>query len=167
MAFMIPNLLRRLVGEGSLTIAFISVFTKLKQDEGEEAAGKFVTSFWTLMTLVLAALTLLGILFSPQIVSLFTNPEFRANPEKFGLAVELTRGLFPYLFFIGLVALSMGILNSYKRFFAPAIAPVLLNVAWILSLLALKDFFEQPGRVLVFGILLGGSLQLALSRYLF
>ncbi len=162
-AFMIPNLLRRLVGEGSLTIAFVSVFTKLKQDEGEEVARKFATSFWTLMTLVLTALTLLGILLSPQIVTLFTNPEFRADPEKFGLAVELTRGLFPYLFFIGLVALSMGILNSYKRFFAPAFAPVLLNIAWILSLLVLKDFFEQPGHVLVFGILLGGVLQLILQ----
>jgi putative peptidoglycan lipid II flippase len=162
-AFMIPNLLRRLVGEGSLTIAFVSVFTKLKQDEGEEDANKFATSFWTLMILVLAGLTVLGIVFSPQIVWLFTNPEFQASPEKFELAIELTQGLFPYLFFIGLVALSMGILNSYKKFFAPAFAPVLLNMAWILSLLALKDFFKQPGHVLVFGILLGGALQLLLQ----
>ncbi len=162
-AFMIPNLLRRLVGEGSLTVAFISVFTKLRSEGGEEEARLFVRSFWTLMTVVLAVLTLIGMALSRFIVTLFTNPAFRAEPEKFELAVTLTRQMFPYLFLIGLVALSMGILNSYKRFFASSFHPVLLNFAWIAAVLILRGRLKDPGLILVIGVLAGGLLQLALQ----
>ena len=162
-AFMIPNLLRRLVGEGSLTVAFISVFSKLRQDEGEEVARKFMESFWTLMMVVLAGMTVLGMVFSQEIVYIFTNPKFRANTEQFDLAVTMTRQMFPYLFLIGLVALSMGILNSYKKFFAPAFHPALLNAAWIACVLLLHGRFEQPGLAIIIGVLIGGVLQLALQ----
>jgi len=162
-AFQIPNLMRRMVGEGSLTVAFISVFTKLKNEEGEEVARKFVDSFWTLMTIVLAALTVLGMIFSRQIVYVFTNPAFRADAMKFELAVTMTREMFPYLLAIGLVALSMGILNSHKHFFAPAFSPVLLNVAWITSVLVLHYRFQQQGLSIVLGVLAGGVLQLAMQ----
>ncbi len=162
-AFQIPNLMRRMVGEGSLTVAFISVFTKLKNEEGDEVARRFMSSFWTLMTIVLAGLTVLGMVFSRQIVYVFTNPEFRADPVKFQLAVTMTREMFPYLFLIGLVALSMGILNSYKHFFAPAFSPVLLNVAWIISVLALHYRFPQQGLSIILGVLAGGVLQLAMQ----
>jgi putative peptidoglycan lipid II flippase len=162
-AFMIPNLFRRLVGEGSLTVAFISVFSKLRQDEGEDVARKFMEAFWTLMMVVLAGMVVLGMVFSREIVTLFTNPKFRANTEQFELAVVMTRYMFPYLFLIGLVALSMGILNSYKRFFAPAFHPALLNIAWIASVLLLHHRFERMGLELVIGVLAGGLLQLMLQ----
>ncbi len=167
-AFMIPALLRRLVGEGSLTVAFIPVFTKFRQEHGEDEARRLFSSFWTLVTIVLAAMVVLGMVFSKEIVTLFTNPEFRVSSsgkdtERFLLAVLMTREMFPYLLLIGLTALSMGALNSYKHFFAPAAHPVLLNVAWISSVLLLHHRFPQAGFAIVIGVLAGGLLQLALQ----
>jgi len=167
-AFMIPNLLRRLVGEGSLTVAFIPVFTKLKQERGEDEAKEVLASFFTLMTMVLAVMVALGVVFSREIVALFVSPQFQysaqgAETEKFTLAAAMTAQMFPYLFLIGLTALSMGVLNSYKRFFAPAFHPVLLNAAWIASLFIFHDRFEQAGMSAVAGVLMGGVLQLGLQ----
>lgn len=167
-AFMIPALLRRLVGEGSLTVAFISVFTKFRQEHGEEEARLFLRSFWTLMTIVLAAMVLAGMLFSREVVTIFTNPQFRIGPSgaetpQFALAVVMTRQMFPYLFLIGLTALAMGILNSYKHFFAPSFHPVLLNLSWISCVAVLHGRFEQAGLAVVIGVLAGGVLQLLLQ----
>ena len=162
-AFAIPNLLRRLVGEGALTVAFISVFTKLREEQGEAEAKKLAATFWLLMTLILAGMTALGMVFAREIVTLFTNPEFRSDPVQFELAVDMTRELFPYLFMIGLVALSMGILNSYQRFFAPAFAPVMLNLAWISAIVLLSGPLLESGIAAMIGVLVGGALQLALQ----
>ena len=162
-AFMIPALLRRLVGEGSLTVAFIPVFTKFKKRYGEEAAARFFRSFWTLMSLVLLAMVAMGVIFSREIVGLFANPAFQQDREMFNLAVLMTQQMFPYLFFIGLTALAMGVLNSYRHFFSASFHPVLLNVSWITCVLLLHNKFEQPGLSIVIGVVIGGVLQLALQ----
>ncbi|MFO8057215.1 MAG: murein biosynthesis integral membrane protein MurJ [bacterium] len=162
-AFMIPNLLRRLVGEGSLTIAFISVFTKVRQEEGEEEARRLAATFWLFMTVVLAGLTALGMAFSREITALFTSAEYQAVPYQFDLAADMTRELFPYLFLIGLVAVSMGILNSYRHFFAPAFAPVLLNVCWIAAVVLLHGPLGDSGLSAMIGVLAGGVVQLLLQ----
>jgi putative peptidoglycan lipid II flippase len=161
-AFRIPNLLRRLFAEGSLTISFIPVFTEYDYKHGREEAFMLARSAWWLLTIILAAVAVLGILLSPLIVRVIA-PGFFSSPGKFDLTVLLTRVMFPYILFIGLVALSMGILNALGHFAAPALAPVLLNVAMIGSVLLISPHLAKPSMGLAIGVLIGGCLQLALQ----
>ncbi|NVM22206.1 MAG: murein biosynthesis integral membrane protein MurJ [Desulfobacterales bacterium] len=161
-AFRIPNLLRRLFAEGSLTISFIPVFTEHLYKHGREDAFGLARSAWWILTMILAALTVIGIIVSPFIVRLIAHG-FLALPEKFELTVLLTRIVFPYIFFIALVALSMGILNALGHFAAPAFAPVLLNVAMIGAVLLLSPHLTRPSIGLAVGVIIGGCLQLGLQ----
>ena len=90
-------------------------------------------------------------------------PGFVKAPSQYGLTVFLTRFMFPYIFLISLVALCMGILNSLRHFAAPALSPVVLNLAMILAALTLRDFFEEPIVALAVGVMAGGVLQLAMQ----
>ena len=126
-AFRIPNLLRRLFGEGSLTAAFIPVFSSYLVADKRREARAIAQSAMTLTTICLTLVTIAGIVFSPLIVSLIA-PGFHATPEKFALAVFLNRLMFPYILLISLVALAMGILNADDHFLTPALAPVLLQL---------------------------------------
>ncbi len=157
-AFRIPNLLRRLVGEGSLTVAFIPVYTEYLGQRSKKESDDLVYSSFSVLTLILLGLTAVGIVFSPWIVTIMAYG-FSAEPEKFRLTVLLNRLLFPYIFFIGLVAWGMAVLNSLKHFVAPALAPVLLNISMITCALLLSGFFEQPILSLALGVLLGGLAQ--------
>ncbi|MBW1987933.1 MAG: murein biosynthesis integral membrane protein MurJ [Deltaproteobacteria bacterium] len=158
-AFRIPNLLRRLFAEGSLTIAFVPVFSQRMEDHGQQDAFAMARAGFRLLALVLAGVTVLGIVFAPQVVSVVA-PGFARNPDKLALTVTLTRITFPYVFFICLVALCMGVLNGLGHFFAPAAAPVLLNVAMIGAVFGLAPLFEQPVVGLAWGVIIGGALQL-------
>jgi putative peptidoglycan lipid II flippase len=161
-AFRIPNLLRRLLGEGSLTVAFIPVFTEYLKNKSKESALELASIALTLLSIILVLVSLLGVALSPLVVSLMA-PGFIKNPAQFDLAVFLTRFMFPYIFFISLVALCMGILNSLRHFAAPALSPVILNISMILSVLLLHRYFEQPITSLAVGVMLGGILQLAMQ----
>ena len=161
-AFRIPNLLRRLFAEGSLTISFVPVFTEHLYNRGEKDAFQLARSCWWLLTLTLAVVSLLGVLAAPWIVRVIA-PGFFAVPEKFALTVLLTRIMFPYIFFIGLVALAMGILNALGHFAAPALAPVLLNIAMIGSVILISPHLEKASVGLAIGVMVGGVLQLALQ----
>ena len=158
-AFRIPNLLRRLVGEGSLTASFIPVYSEYISQRSKEEGDELVSASFSVLTIVLIFFTGLGILFSPWIIK-FMAYGFSLEPEKFKLTVLLTRLMFPYIFFIGLVALAMGVLNSWKHFAAPALAPVLLNLAIIACALLLAGFLKEPIISLAIGVLLGGIIQL-------
>ena len=161
-AFRIPNLLRRLFAEGSLTISFVPVFTEyLKKKSKEDAIGLANTVF-TLLSIILVIVTLIGILISPLIVRIIA-PGFTGLPDKYELTVFLTRLMFPYIFFISLVALCMGILNSLRHFAAPALAPVILNICIIGAAIFLRNLFEEPITALAVGVLTGGVLQLAMQ----
>jgi putative peptidoglycan lipid II flippase len=162
MAFTIPNLLRRLFAEGSLTISFVPVFTECLFKRGQEEAFRLARSAWWLLTILLAAVALVGVLLSPLIVKLIARG-FLSSPEKFDLTVLLTRIMFPYIFFISLVALAMGILNALGHFAAPALAPVLLNLTMIGSVLFLSPHLAEPSKGLAIGVIIGGVLQLALQ----
>ncbi|MEA3486232.1 MAG: murein biosynthesis integral membrane protein MurJ [Thermodesulfobacteriota bacterium] len=160
-AFRIPNLLRRLFAEGSLTIAFIPVFTgylKRSKKQAIELAG----IAFTLLSIILVLVSVAGILLSPWIVRIMA-PGFADVPDKYALTVFLTRLMFPYIFFISLVALCMGILNSFRHFAAPALAPVILNICMIAAAFLLKDCFEEPVISLAVGVIVGGVLQLAMQ----
>jgi putative peptidoglycan lipid II flippase len=158
-AFRIPNLLRRLVGEGALTASFIPVYSEYIGQKSKEEGDDLVSASFSVLAVGLILLTGLGILFSPWIIKIMAYG-FSQDPEKFRLTVFLTRLMFPYIFFIGLVALSMGVLNSWKHFTAPALAPVLLNLAIIACALLLAPVLKVPVESLAIGVLLGGVAQL-------
>ena len=161
-AFRIPNLLRRLTAEGALTAGFIPVFTDYLTHKGRDEAMAVARIVFTFVVIFLAVLTFCGVLFADPLIRLFA-PGFLGDPEKFGLAVFLTRLMFPYIFFVSLVALCMGILNSLRHFMAPALSPVLLNVSIILCALLVSPLLAEPITSLAYGVLLGGIAQLLLQ----
>ena len=161
-AYMIPNMLRRFFAEGALTAAFVPTFSETLANKGREEARALANVCFTLLTLVMAAITVIGIVLSPQIVHLM-YPGYAVSPEKFSLTVLLNRLMFPYIFFVSLVALCMGILNTVRHFFTPAISTVFLNISVILAALLLHDRLQVPVVSLAIGVLVGGFLQLALQ----
>lgn len=160
-AFKIPNLFRRFVAEGALTISFIPVYSEYLISKGKDEALALAQKTLTVLLLVLMLLLALGEIFSPQIVAVFAVGF--TDQAKIDLAVFLNRIMFPYLFFVSLVAFAMGYLNSHKYFFAPAFAPVFLNVGIIFGVLVLSRYFAQPLVGVAVGVLIGGLLQAALQ----
>ena len=155
LAYRIPNLFRRLVAEGSMTASFIPVFTSYMREKSKEDVWAFANRlFWTL-ALVAAAITVLGMVFSPAVVHLFAGKNIAGAQ-----AVDLNRIIFPYLFFVSLAALAMGILNSFHIFGLPAATPVFLNLATILFTFAIvRDYFKDSATSIAVGVLVGGVLQ--------
>jgi putative peptidoglycan lipid II flippase len=161
-AFRIPNLFRRLFAEGSLSISFIPVFAGCLAREGKNEANRLAGAAAGLISLILVAVVISGILLSPYIVKIMA-PGFKDTAGKFSLTVSLTRTMLPYLFFICLAALFMGILNVLGHFAAPAFAPALLNISMITSLLFIPAGFGEPVKILAAGVLAGGFLQLLIQ----
>ena len=161
-AFRIPNLLRRLFAEGSLSIAFIPVFTEYLTRHGEATAFDLARAAVRWLSILLVAGAGCGILLAPLIIQVIA-PGFTDSPQKYALTVFMTRLMFPYIFFIGLVALSMGILNVLGHFAAPALAPVLLNLGIIGAAFWIAPHLPQPVVALAIGVMIGGVLQLALQ----
>lgn len=162
-AFRIPNLLRRLFGEGALTAAFIPTFVEYLHKDGVEEAFRVARICLSAVVILLGATVVLGVLASPQIVTLIA-PGFSDLPVKFALTVDLNRIMFPYIFFISLVALSSGILNSLGHFAAPAASPTLLNLAMIGSISLLSGVYGfEPYYGLALGVLVAGFIQLAVQ----
>ncbi len=174
LAYRIPNLLRRLVAEGSMTAAFIPVFSKYLTEKDQDEVWDFANRmFWTL-SLILASLAVLGVIFSPLLVRMFTlDPAlfpsfvvqtFHMSPSKLPMdeTVLLNRLMFPYIFFIGMSALAMGILNSYRIFGVPAFTPVVLNLS-IIALSFCSRWFGHPSYALAVGVVIGGLLQIAIQ----
>ncbi|MFO1462362.1 MAG: murein biosynthesis integral membrane protein MurJ [bacterium] len=160
-AFRIPNLLRRLLAEGNLTMSFVPVFTESFRKSKAEAKQVVDVTF-TILFLLLTLMTLAGILGAGLFVRL-TALGFQEDPEKFALTVRLTKITFPYIFLVSLGALAMGILNARRRFLTPAISPVLLNVGIILGAWLLARHFATPSVGIAWGVILGGVLQLAIQ----
>jgi putative peptidoglycan lipid II flippase len=158
-AFRIPNLWRKLVGEGAMTVSFIPVYTEYRNRRSERESQEVIHIAFTIAGVLLFVLTGLGMIFSPILIKLFALT-WSPTSEKFQLAVTLSRVMFPYLFFTGLFALSMGILNSLRHFFSPAFATVFLNLSIIVSVFLFYDHFQKPVMALAIGVLSGGMLQL-------
>lgn len=162
-AFRIPNLLRRLFGEGSLTMAFIPVFSRIREEEGEEAAQAMARSAMIWLGIILGALTLLVELVAGP-VTMAIAPGFLDNAEQFQATVDLVRICFPYAVFICGVALCMGILNAHDHFLAPALAPAVLNVALISAALIGYYFGLNVAYSMAYGVVAGGICQLLLQQ---
>lgn len=161
-AFRIPNLLRRLLGEGALTVAFVPVFTKTVEEGGKAAAFSLFRNMLTLLALTLFIICVLGVIFAPEVTALIA-PGFKDDPKLFTLTVFLTRLLFPYIFFMGIGALFMGALNSDGRFAASALSPFVGNIAIIAGAAILSPRLDMPVLGLVIGAMAGGALQLAIQ----
>ncbi len=157
-AFRIANLLRRLVGEGAITHAFVPVFTEIKEKRGTEEASLFVRRFFTIFFVILVGLATAGIIFSDRIVALLA-PGFEAVEGKFDLTVSLARIMFPYMVFIGLMAASMGVLNSMRHFTMPALSPVFFNLSLIGATFLAAPLLREPAYALAYGVVFGGLLQ--------
>jgi putative peptidoglycan lipid II flippase len=159
-AYIIPNLLRRLTGEGTMTAAFVPVFTQIKEEKSKEKLWRFANTFFFDLTLIMAILAVCGIIFSPMLVKIIA-PGFKQIPGKWALTVVLTRIMFPYIFLISLAALAMAILNSFHKFAVPAFTPVLFNLAIICLAVIFARNMEEPAYVFAIGVVVGGLFQFA------
>jgi putative peptidoglycan lipid II flippase len=161
-AFRLPNLLRRLFAEGAFSQAFVPILAEYKTRNGDAETRRLIDRVATLLAVVLLAVTALGVVAAPLLIYV-SAPGFAADAERLELTVAMLRVTFPYLFFISLVALAGGVLNTWSRFSIPAFTPTLLNVAFIVGALAAAPYFDPPVMVLAWAVFVGGILQLALQ----
>jgi putative peptidoglycan lipid II flippase len=160
----LPNLFRRLFGEGAFNAAFVPAFTGLLESEGHEAAQKFAEQAAAVMAFWLLGLTLLAELFMPYLMAVLA-PGFEAIPEKFQLAVTLSRITFPYMPLICLTALLSGVLNGLDKFAAAAAAPLVYNIVSIGFMLGLLHVLPTAGHALAYGVSVSGVFQLGLVAW--
>ena len=166
-AFRIPNLFRRLLGEGSLSVSFIPVFVDAHL-ESDLRAKNLVNTMYTLLLIILSTITVFGLLYPDLILSTVLDPTYVAQTEKYELTVHMARIMFLFLFFISSFAFFMGILNALGEFFLPALAPTLWNLAMVVSTLWPEKWLDQSrslnqrGDQLAWGVVIGGFLQCAI-----
>ena len=161
LAFLLPNIFRRLFAEGAFSSGFVPLFSRRLASGGHADAQAFSNEILAVFMPALLVVTVLFEIFMPGLIALIAS-EYRQVPGKFALAVELTRWTFPYLLFISLVALLSGVLNSLTRFAVAAFAPALLNVALIIALLISPPDNIETVRIMAYAVLAGGIAQFAL-----
>ncbi|MFV1956610.1 MAG: murein biosynthesis integral membrane protein MurJ, partial [bacterium] len=158
-AFRIPNLMRQLLGEGALAAAFVPIYTDIRDREGQDEANRFSAGIFSLLSSTLLVLTLLGIIFAPQVVRIIAYG-FEPGGDIYSLTVQLVRWMFPYMLLVCVAALMMGVLNAHMHFLTPALAPALLNISIIFFALAVSQNLEKPILGIAWGVLVGGLLQI-------
>ncbi len=159
-AFKLPNLFRRLVGEGAMSSAFIPVLVDLQGDD-KETLKRVCASFFTLMAMLVAVLCAVCVLGANFLVSEVFARGYQNDPAKLALTVLLTRWMFFYLLFISLAAVVQAILNSHKIFGPSAFTPVLLNLITVGAAFGLGQHVMEPHKALAIGVMVGGFVQLA------
>lgn len=161
-AYRIPNLLRDLFAEGALSSAFVPVFKQELKDGGKEAAFELAQVCFAILTIILAAVIIIGALLAPYLVKIMA-PGFGEVLGKAELTSQLTVVMFPFLLLVALAALAMSILNSFDRFALPAIAPALFNIGVISAAFLICPHLERPIFGMAIGVLLGGLGQFAIQ----
>ncbi|HRN74594.1 murein biosynthesis integral membrane protein MurJ [Ottowia sp.] len=163
-AFRIPNLLRRLFGEGAFSQAFVPVLASSKARDGDEATRRLIDAVGTALTWVLVLTSIVGVIAAPLLVLALASG---LDASSFDAAVLMTRWMFPYIACMSLVAFSAGILNTWKHFALPAATPVLLNISMIVAAWLGAPWFERLGiesiYVMALGVMVGGVLQLGVQ----
>ena len=162
-AYRLPNMMRRLFAEGSMTMAFVPVFSRLREEVGDEKAFAMPRSAMVWLLIILGVLTTLAIVFARPLTKLIT-PGFTDDPALFELTVELTRIVFPYIIEISAVALCMGVLNSYGHFLAPALATSELNTIIILGAGVAWLFHLDVAHTLAWSVVIGGLGQVFMQQ---
>lgn len=165
-AWTIPNALRRLLGEGAISAAFVPVFTDLDEKHGRARAVQFTRRFAGALLLALAVVSVIGVLAAPALTT-FYAAGYRADPAKFALTRDVTAIVFPYVLFAGFAALLTGLLNAVGSFLLPAFSPALLNIALIAAPFTLVPVMMKLGYDPLLGLaiasLIGGALQVAVQ----
>src|SRR5258707_5641283 len=156
-ALRLPNHFRAIFAEGAFNAAFVPAYAHVNGERGEASAKLFADRIFTLLFFSQLVLLAVAWLFMPQAMSLLA-PGFTEDAEQRHLAIELTRITFPYLLLITLVTLYGGMLNVMHRFASAAAAPIVLNLAMMMTL-ALVAFFPTPGHAAAWGVLISGFLQ--------
>jgi putative peptidoglycan lipid II flippase len=155
-AFMLPNLFRRLFAEGSISVAFIPTYKEYLLENNREKTQEFLSCMFTFLTFFVTLMVMAGILAAPYLIRLF-------GVEEYDETVFLTRIMFPFLGFISLAALFQGVLNSLHIFTPSGLAPILLNIVTIVCAYGLSPFTKNPARAMAIGILIGGFLEVAIQ----
>ncbi|HEY7739321.1 MAG TPA: murein biosynthesis integral membrane protein MurJ [Steroidobacteraceae bacterium] len=158
-AYKIPNFLRRLTAEGAFSQAFVPVISEYRVRREHAEVQSLVAGVAGVFGTVLFVVAAVGAVAAPVLAFLFA-PGFREDGDRFDLTVDMLRFTFPYIFFISLVALGSGVLNSYGRFAMPAFNQVLLNIVMIVAAGVVAPHFEQPHLVLAAGVFVAGLVQL-------
>ena len=156
-SFRLPNLFRRVLGEGAFNSAFVPLYSDKLATEGEGAAFSFASRILILLSMLLSVICVLCYIFIAPITKALTTG---FAPEKLALATDLSRITISYLFFICLVAALSGVLNSHKKFAAPAFSYVSLNLVFLAGLLGVVPFVDDPIYVLAWCLPIGGAIQL-------
>lgn len=163
-AFRIPNLLRRLFAEGAFSQAFVPILGQARNTQSAEAVRVLLDRVALLLTFALMAVTLVGIIGAPWVVSaMASGMRTAAREPEFTAAVWMTRLMFPYIICMSLIAFASGILNTWSRFVIPAFTPVLLNLSMIGASLFLTSLFSEPIYALALGVMIGGVAQLVVQ----
>jgi putative peptidoglycan lipid II flippase len=155
-AFLLPNLFRRLFAEGSISVAFIPTFKEYLIENDKEKTKEFLTCVFTFLTFFVTLMVAIGIFAAPWLVHIFGIVEYDET-------VFLTRVMFPFLGLISLAALFQGILNSHHIFTVSGLAPILLNIVTIGCTYALSPYMQNPARAMAVGVLIGGFLSAAIQ----
>lgn len=155
-AFMIPNLFRRLFAEGSIAVAFIPTFKEYLLENNQGDIKEFLSCFLTFLSFFVTLTVMAGIIICPIVIPFF-------GLEEFDETVFLTRLMFPFLAFISLAAFFQGILNSLKIFAPSGFAPILLNLITILCAFVLSPHTQNPARAMAVGVLIGGFMEAAIQ----
>ncbi len=165
-AFRIPNLFRRLFAEGAFSQAFVPVLAASKAQHGDAATHRLIDHVATLLAAVLLLTCVLGVIGAPILVWVMASG-LKQNPQGYDAAVVMTRFMFPYIGFMSMVALSAGVLNTWRRFAVSAATPVLLNIAMISAAWLLAPWFKTQGIEPIYamgaGVIVGGMLQLGVQ----
>ncbi len=160
-AYRIPNLLRDLFAEGAFSSAFVPTFVEANQESKDKSRELMWSLFW-LLSMITGVISIGIMIFAPELIRIFA-PSFINDPEKFEITVNLTRIMAPFLMFVSLAALFMGVLNSLKVFFIPSLAPAFYNIMSVLSMLGLSGILIKYGYHPIYslgiGAMLGGLMQ--------
>ncbi len=158
-AFKLPNFFRRLFAEGAFSAAFIPIFSSILKKNGRSKALQFGSEVLSLLFFILFLVIIIFEFLMPLVVY-FLAPGFAQDPEKLNLLIELSRITFPYLFFISLVSLYTGVLNSFNKFAIGAASPILLNLTFIIFIFCFREIFETKGHMLSWAVFFAGLFQL-------
>lgn len=161
-AFRLPNMLRRLFGEGAFSQAFVPLLSEYKNKQGEAETKELIDQASTFLTWSTILISIIGIVAAPLLINVLVDPKDQ-TPDSYQAAVWMTRFMFPYIVCMSFVAMAGGILNTWRQFKIPAFSPVLLNIAFILASLFLAPHMARPIDAMAIAVMVGGVLQIAIQ----
>ena len=168
-AFRIPNLMRDLFAEGVMSSAFVPTFTRRLTTSGRDEAWRLGAQLINALLVVTGLIVIIGMIFATPLTKLFAQ-DFSLVPGKLELTTQLTRVMLPFLTLVAVAVACMGMLNSMRRFFVPALSPAMYNVSLILSAVILVPLMPRVGfepiMAIAFGVLVGGLGQIAAQYWM-